>query len=180
MWVPNEMLGMHVGAKKSHTTGRSQSIELRALTALFGWMGVECDPQKLDDHDRTVLRDAIALHKQHRSLLHSGDAVRFDLDDETALAHGVYSTDRSEALLAYVQLQTSPWLVVPRWRIPGLVPERTYTVTHLPLGKAGGIGHTQPEWMTSSVTCTGRELAVVGLQPPSMWPESGMLVHVRS
>ncbi|MGA1419276.1 MAG: alpha-galactosidase [Ilumatobacteraceae bacterium] len=180
MWVPNEMLGMHVGAKKSHTTGRSQSIELRALTALFGWMGVECDPQKLDDHDRTVLRDAITLHKKHRSLLHSGDAVRFDLDDENALAHGVYSTDRSEALLAYVQLQTSPWLVVPRWRIPGLAPNRIYTVTHLPLGKAGGIGHTQPEWMTSSVTCTGRELAVVGLQPPSMWPESGMLVHVRS
>ena len=180
MWVPNEMLGMHVGAKKSHTTGRSQSIELRALTAFFGWMGVECDPQKLDDHDRGVLRDAIALHKRHRSLLHSGDTVRFDLDDDSALAHGVYATDRTEAILAYVQLQTSPWLVVPRWRIPGLLPDRTYTVTPLPLGTSGGIGHTRPEWMSSPVTCTGRELAVVGLQPPSMWPESGMLVHIRS
>jgi alpha-galactosidase len=180
MWVPNEMLGMHVGAKQSHTTGRSHSIELRALTALFGWMGVECDPQKLNDHDRSVLREAIALHKQHRALLHSGDAVRFDLDDDTALAHGVFTADRRTALLAYVQLQTSPWLVVPRWRIDGLDPDRTYTVTHLPLGRLGGIGHTQPEWMTTSLTCTGRELAVVGLQPPSLWPESGMLVHVTS
>jgi alpha-galactosidase len=180
MWVPNEMLGMHVGAKQSHTTGRSHSIELRALTALFGWMGVECDPQKLNDHDRSVLREAIALHKQHRALLHSGDAVRFDLDDDTALAHGVFAADRRTALLAYVQLQTSPWLVVPRWRITGLDPERTYTVTHLPLGRLGGIGHTQPEWMTTPLTCTGRELAVVGLQPPSLWPESGMLVHVTS
>jgi alpha-galactosidase len=180
MWVPNEMLGMHVGAKQSHTTGRSHSIELRVITALFGWMGVECDPQKLNDHDRSVLREAIALHKQHRALLHSGDAVRFDLDDDTALAHGVFAADRRTALLAYVQLQTSPWLVVPRWRIAGLDLDRTYTVTHLPLGRLGGIGHTQPEWMTTPLTCTGRELAVVGLQPPSLWPESGMLVHVTS
>jgi alpha-galactosidase len=127
-----------------------------------------------------VLRDAITLHKRHRSLLHSGDTVRFDLDDDTALAHGVYAADRTEAILAYVQLQTSPWLVVPRWRIPGLLPDRAYTVTPLPLGTSGGIGHTRPEWMTSPVTCTGRELAVVGLQPPSMWPESGMLVHIHS
>jgi hypothetical protein len=34
--------------------------------------------------------------------------------------------------------------------------------------------------MTSQSRCTGRELAVVGLQPPSLWPESGMLVHVGS
>jgi len=180
MWVPNEMLGMHVGAKKSHTTGRSQSIELRAITALFGWMGVECDPQKLDDHDRSVLREAIELHKRHRKLLHTGDAVRFDLDDDSALASGTYAADRSEALLSYVQIATSSRLVVPRWRIPGLVPDRTYTVTHLPLGRQGGIGHHLPAWMKAPVTCTGRELAVVGLQPASLWPESGMLVHIRS
>ena len=180
MWMPNEMLGMHVGARTSHTTGRSQSIELRAITALFGWMGVECDPRKLDDHERAVLRDAIALHKQHRALLHSGRTVRFDLDDHTALAHGVMSNDRSEALYAYVQMQTSPWLVVPRWRIHGLDQDRTYTVSHLPLGRLGGIGRSLPTWMGSPVRCTGRELAVVGVQPPSMWPESGMLVHVRS
>ena len=113
-------------------------------------------------------------------VVHGGRTVRFDLDDLTALAHGVMSTDRTEALLAYVQMETSPWLVVPRWRINGLDPERTYTVAHLPLGRLGGIGHTLPAWMNEPVRCTGRELAVVGVQPPSMWPESGMLVHVRS
>jgi len=180
MWVPNEILGMHVGARVSHTTGRSQSIEMRAITAMFGWMGVECDPRKLDDRERDVLRQAIALHKQHRELLHGGLTVRFDLDDDTALAHGVLRAGRREALLAYVQMRTSPWLVAPRWRIHGLDPERTYTVTHVPLGRLGGIGHTLPEWMNSPLRCTGRELAVVGLQPPSMWPESGMLVHLAS
>ena len=73
MWVPNEMLGMHVGARRSHTTGRSHSIELRTLTALFGWMGVECDPRQLNDHEQRVLGEAIALHKQHRALLHGGE-----------------------------------------------------------------------------------------------------------
>jgi alpha-galactosidase len=180
MWAPNEMLGMHVGATKSHTTGRSQSIEMRALTAMFGWMGVECDPRKLDDHERTVLRTAIATHKQHRELLHSGLVMRFDLDDDTALAHGVMSGDRREALLVYVQMTTSPWLVAPRWRIPGLEPAQTYTVSHVPLGNLGGIGRSLPDWMTTTVRCTGRDLAVIGLQPPSLWPESGVLVHLRS
>jgi alpha-galactosidase len=180
MWVPNEMLGMHVGARRSHTTGRSHSIELRSLTALFGWMGVECDPRQLNDHEQRVLGESIALHKQHRALLHSGDAVRFDLDDDTALAHGVYAIDRSEALVAYIQMATAPSLVVPRWRIPGLDPERKYTVTHVPLGQHVGIGRSLPDWMTTPVVCSGRDLAVIGLQPPSMWPESGMLVHLRS
>jgi alpha-galactosidase len=180
MWIPNEMLGMHVGARTSHTTGRSQRIEFRSITALFGWMGVECDPRKLSDHERDVLRAAIALHKQHRDLLHRGRTVRFDLDDDTALAHGVFAADRHEALLAYVQMETSPWLVSPRWRIPGLQPDRTYTVTHVALGQLGGIGRTKPDWMTASVQCTGRDLAVIGLQPPSLWPESGMLVHLAS
>jgi len=180
MWVPNEMLGMHVGAATSHTTGRTQGIELRALTALFGWMGVECDPRKLSAHERDVLRAAIDLHKRHRGLLHGGRTVRFDLDDETALAHGVYAHDRSEALLAFVQMETSPWLVAPRWRIPGLDAGRTYTVSHLPLGRTSGIGRTLPDWMTAPVRCSGRDLAVIGLQPPSLWPESGVLVHLRS
>ena len=180
MWVPNEVLGMHVGARRSHTTGRSHRMELRALTALFGWMGVECDPRVLDDNERLVLREAITLHKQHRTLLHSGDAVRFDLDDDTALAHGVYANDQSEALLAYVQMTSSPWLVAPRWRIPGLDPDRSYVVSHVALGHVGGVGRTLPEWMSTPVRCTGRELAVVGIQPPSLWPESGVLVHLRS
>ena len=180
MWVPNEMLGMHVGARRSHTTGRSHRMELRALTALFGWMGVECDPRVLDDNERLVLREAIRLHKQHRTLLHSGDAVRFDLDDDTALAHGVYANDRSEALLAYVQMTSSPWLVAPRWRIPGLDPDRSYVVSHVALGHVGGVGRTLPEWMSTPIRCSGRELEIVGLQPPSLWPESGLLVHLRS
>jgi alpha-galactosidase len=180
MWVPNEMLGMHVGARRSHTTGRSHRMELRALTAVFGWMGVECDPHSLDDAERTVLRDAIAFHKQHRSWLHTGDAVRFDLDDDTAMAYGSYASDRSEALLAYVQTTSSPWLVVPRWRIPGLDPDRSYSVSHVAMGKMGGIGRTLPEWMNAPIRCTGRELAVVGIQPPSLWPESGVLLHLRS
>lgn len=180
MWIPNEVLGMHIGARKSHTTGRTHSIEMRAVSALFGWLGLECDPRTFDDHEEQVVRETIALHKRHRTLLHTGDAVRFDLDDTSALAHGVYAADRSEAILAYVQLSTSSWLVPPRWRIIGLDPDRRYSVSHVPLGRLSGIGRSLPEWMARPITATGHELAVVGLQPPSLWPESGMLVHLRS
>ena len=179
-FVPNEVLGMHVGARTAHATGRSTTMAFRCATALFGWMGVECNLLTIDDDDREVLMRAIDLHKRHRSLLHSGDGVRFDTDDPTAVAHGTYAADRSEALVAWAQLGTSSRTLPPMWRLPDLVPDAVYDVRHLPIEEAvRGSGRAVPEWLVDGVRLTGAELAAVGLQPPSMWPGTALVVHLR-
>jgi alpha-galactosidase len=179
LFVPNEMLGAHVGPRVSHTTGRTSTMGFRAATALFGWMGVECNLLEIRDDDREVLARAIAAHKRHRGLLHSGDVVRFDTDDD-AVAHGVYAADRSEALVCYAQVASSAVSVPTPWRLPGLDPAAVYELARVDLdGPPRGGGRSTLDWLSTGLRATGRDLAAVGLPLPPMWPETALVVHLQ-
>jgi hypothetical protein len=41
-----------------------------------------------------------------------------------------------------------------------------------------GPGRRQPAWLTDGITLTGAQLAVHGLQMPSLDPENGLLLHL--
>jgi len=180
MLIPPEVMGAHIGPTRAHTTARVHTFAFRAATAMFGHLGVEWDVTKLDDRDRESLAAAIALHKRFRPLLHGGDTVRFDTEAPYC-AHGVYAADRSEGLVSFAQLATAPSLTAPALRLPGLDPDRTYRVEHVALprerwGPAAG----QPAWLTAGVELTGRQLAVHGIRPPVLHPESAVLIHLTA
>lgn len=185
MVIPSEVMGAHVGPDVSHTSGRRHSMAFRCITAMFGHMGVEADITKLDDRSRETLREWIGIHRRFRVLIHSGDSVRFDVHEVargSALAHGVYAADRSEALLAYVRLATAESLVPPVWRIPGLDADATYRIEFVG-GDIVGSVRNLPDWLAAGrrgdpISRTGRFLAEVGLQPPSLWPESGLVIRL--
>lgn len=190
--LPPEVIGAHIGPPRAHTTGRPTTLAFRAITALFGHLGVEWDLGRATDEERAALAEVIALHRRFRPLLHGGDAVRFDLatpvegpDDPDTVAQGVYAPDRREALVAWVQLRTSATLVPPRWRLPGLRHQTRYAVRWLPLpGDVRGPAHGLPPWMATDpaepVVLSGEALATWGLQPPVLWPEQGILVHLEA
>jgi alpha-galactosidase len=180
MFVPPELMGAHIGPTRAHTTGRVHSLAFRAATALFGHLGVEWDVQKLSDRDRDDLAAAIALHRRLRPLLHTGDAVRFDAEDGY-VAHGVYAADRSEAVVSFAVLRSPASQTPPPLRLPGLDPDRSYEVRHLPLaGDVAGTGRHRPAWMDRGVLLTGRQLAEVGVQPPALHPERAVLIHLTA
>src|SRR5439155_1703630 len=79
--------------------------------------------------DEQQLAEWVALYKELRPLLHSGDVVRADHPDPQAWLHGVVSTDRRHAVFAYVRLATSPESAGGRLTLPGLDPALTYDVT---------------------------------------------------
>ncbi len=175
MLIPPEMMGAHIGPPTSHTTGRTQTLSFRAATAMFGHLGVEWDVTRLTDAERDTVRAVIALHKEHRTLLHHGDAVRFTTDPSSC-AHGVHASDRSSAIVSFAQLTTAPSPTPSPLRVPGLDPEASYRVEHLPIpGETGGAARVQPAWMNDGATLTGRQLAVHGIQPPILHPESAVL-----
>ena len=74
MLVPLGVIGAHIGPFTAHTTGRRQSLSLRGATAMFGHMGVEWN--------LLTLRDDVTV-------------------DNSAVAHGVFSTDKRKALMCY-------------------------------------------------------------------------------
>jgi alpha-galactosidase len=175
MLIPPELMGAHIGPTRAHTTGRTHRLAFRAATAMFGHLGVEWNVAALSDSDREQLGEVIALHRRLRPLLHSGDAVRFDTE-EPWISHGVYAADRSEGLVSFAQLATAASLTPPLLRLPGLDPQRCYRVDHLALpGERWGLARRQPAWLAGGLEMTGRQLAVHGLQPPVMHPESAVV-----
>ena len=73
--IPPEVIGAHVGPPTSHTTGRTQSLSMRAATALFGHFGIEWNLLDADDRERADLAEWVALYKRHRDLIHHGDVA---------------------------------------------------------------------------------------------------------
>lgn len=177
MLIPPEVMGAHIGPPRAHTTGRTQTLPFRAATAIFGHFGIEWDITRLSEKEAAGLRAVIAMHKEYRGLLHNGDVVRFDTDTGY-LAHGVYSTERSEGIVSFAQLATTPSLTPPPLRLPGLDRDESYRVEHLRLPhERWGSARTQPGWLsdTGGVVLTGRQLAAHGIQPPTLHPESAVL-----
>jgi alpha-galactosidase len=180
--LPPELVGCHVGPPVAHTTGRTSSLSMRCITALFGHAGIEwdlttCTPEELD-----ALAAWALLYKELRPLLHSGDLVRADCLDPSALLHGVVSPDRSEALFAYVRLATSPIELSARLRLPGLDPGRRYRVVRRDeAGTPYEVSQAAPAWWArGETTARGAVLETIGLPAPMLGPNQACLIQLTT
>jgi len=178
--VPPELMGAHIGPPTAHTTGRTHTLGFRAGTAFFGHLGIEWNVLDASPQDRDQVARIVQLHKQHRSLLHSGRVVRYDHPDPAAMANGVIAQDQSEALISFAQIGTSDSLATGALNIRGLDPARVYTVEILDLvDRAWGKAFRQPAWIDSHLQLTGAQLAA-GLQMPILDPESVVILHLHA
>ncbi|WP_249777225.1 alpha-galactosidase [Arthrobacter sp. C9C5] len=182
MVVPPELVGSHIGPTTSHTTARTHDLSFRAITALFGHFGLEWDVRGLEPAEHTELAHAIALYKEHRSLLHTGRMVRADEPDPALRLHGVVAHDGSEALYALVSTATSFAEVPGRVCLPGLQPGSRYRVEAVypdPDDSHAFIQTTPPPWLGTGIEASGQFLAMSGLPMPVLNPEHGVLLAVR-
>ena len=181
LFIPPEVMGAHVGPRRSHTTGRVLDIGFRAITGLFGHFGIEADLAELDERELEVLRAAIALHRAERDLLHTGDAVRFDVAPPW-LAHGVYAPDRSRAIVCVAALDLARTAATEPLLLPDLAPDLRYRVAPVVLPHDVAVANLDapPWWTAGGLTATGRQLAVHGLRMPSLHPASAVLVALRA
>ncbi|ARQ70061.1 alpha-galactosidase [Streptomyces marincola] len=176
--VPPEMIGTHVGAPRAHTTGRTHSLQFRAGTALFGHFGMEWDLTKATAEERAALAEWIARYKDLRGLLHSGAVVRGDHPDPALWVHGVVARDRSRAVYALVQVETSVTAPPGLVRLPGLDPDAHYRIAPLAPGDGiEGSAATALAWWAGGTTLPGRVLESVGVRAPVQYPERLVLVE---
>lgn len=179
--LPPEMIGSHIGAPTAHTTGRTHVLGFRAGTAFFSHLGIEWDLTSAAERDQQALATWIAAHKEHRALLHTGTVVHADTPDPSLWVHGVVAQDRAEAVFAVVTLGTSATSPPGRLRLPGLDPDAVYDLRPLPPGDAAAHGDAiyPVPWWTAGTRLSGRTLAAVGVQAPSLFPERLVLLHAR-
>jgi len=172
MFIPNAVMGSHIGAEKAHTTSRVHSLEFRAISAVFGHLGLELDLTVCSQSELQLIKQAVEWHKKFRRLLHSGDAVRFDCESATQISNGVYSQDRNEALVSLVQLTESKQGEDSQFlRLPGLDNERRYRVVAFDskFATTNAVGEYR-----------GQQLSTSGLKLSKMRPETGTIFHLLS
>ncbi len=173
--VPPEMMGCHIGAPTAHTTNKTSTLTFRAITAMFGHLGIEWNLLHATPTELEELRAVVALHKELRHLLHSGQVIfttMFADSDGEYLAHGVASTDLSRAVMAVSRLLDIKADAPPNLRIVGLDHRRQYKVSCLlgqPLGGDYVVSHH-----------SGYDIEHNGLEILSMPPESAVLLMLES
>ncbi|NLI19073.1 MAG: alpha-galactosidase [Actinomycetales bacterium] len=178
--LPPELMGTHVGSGADHTTRRSHELAFRAGTAMWGHMGVEWDLTTAAPGDVEALREWVALHKEVRGLLHSGDVVHADLGNPVLELEGVVAADRREALYRLSALDHTLTWPPGRVTLPGLDPDVVYHVTAQPPGDAVTRGPWAPPWGEGGVRLTGRVLGEVGLQSPLLGVDQLVLLRARA
>lgn len=168
-FFPCALLGAHVGPRDCHITGRRLSMAMRAGAALFGHMGLEMDLRELTDAEAAELAAAIALHKQHRALIHRGNRVRIDTPPERD-AFGIVAADQSEALFSYALLEGHPATLPGRLRFEGLDPAKRYRMIQSWPAAAASAGRE----------VMGDALMKSGIELPLLWPQSVVIWHLSA
>ena len=170
LFLPPEVMGAHVGASPDHGTGRRTSIDLRALTALFGSMGVEADVRAFSERERAALKDWIAVHKAHRALIHGGRVLRQEHPDPGAVATMV--ADGGGALASFAQLARPFRAGLDPLRLVGLDPAASYRVRLLnpPQLSEAGRRRTPALLGGGTILATGRMIETGGLPLPILRP----------
>jgi len=150
----------------NHTTGRRTSLDLRALTALFGHFGIEADVRAFSEGELTALRAWIEVYKAHRALIHHGQVVRQTCADPAAVATMV--VDETGALASFARLDTATYASPDPLRLVGLDPDGLYRVRLLNPPRPPGSAMKFAPALTSgeAVEASGRMIETMGLPLP--------------
>lgn len=171
-FFPSEVMGSHIGPRICHITGRTLPMELRAATALFGHMGMEFDLTELTQQEAETVKAAVALHKRHRSLIHTGDLVRMNTP-ACASAFAIVAADHSEAIVSYTQVSTRMDTVPETLHFAALDPNAIYQ-----LGVVWPVQKSKDDLGFRRGKFSGDTLMKVGLQLPIMLPETNLIFYL--
>ncbi|MDQ1130348.1 alpha-galactosidase [Microbacterium sp. SORGH_AS_0888] len=179
--VPPELMGAHLTSPVVHSTGRTVSLDLSAITALFGHFGIEWDLTRVDDETLDRIAAWVALHRANRTLIATGRRVHADVADPSIDLRGIVASNGARALYALTQVTTSALHPAAPVTLPGLDPARRYRIAlALPEGAGGFPGQSRLEWADEPVVMSGRAAGSVGLRPPVLLPQSAVLIEATA
>jgi alpha-galactosidase len=179
--LPPELIGSHIGPSPSHLTHRATDLSFRAAVALQGHAGLEWDLLACSDEERETVSAYAALYRELRELLHTGTVVHADVADPVLRARGVVAPDRSAALWTVAAIANPAETLAERLRLPGLDPARRYAVR-----VRDDVGLPRWAWITPAwlgkdpVVVSGRVLAEVGLQLPTLCAAQALILHLEA
>jgi alpha-galactosidase len=177
--IPPELMGAHVGTSPTHATSRMQSMAYRCAVALSGHFGIEMDPATLDDNDRAVLSDWIALYKDLRDRLHQGNVWQGTANDGIVWqAHG----DAQRLLLLVYREAPETWRTPSALTLSMLDATKRYLIRHLKSTVSTTHSPAQADFWCDvqhkGQSLDGEWLMHIGLPLPSMNAENALVLDI--
>jgi alpha-galactosidase len=179
LMLPLDVIGAHIGPSPNPITGRETSLDFRARVALFGHLGVEMDPRRLDASERDELATHIACYKQHRALLHSGRHLRWTTDDGADI-RAVVSAAGDEALVLACRIEVAAHAIAAPVRFHGLDRNARYRLTlPEPWPRPAQRRLADQAVWKSGKELSGALLADQGVALPLADPQTAWLIHIE-
>ena len=121
-------MGAHVSDCPNHTVGRVTPFETRGHVALAGTFGYELDVTKIPKEDREQIPQQIAMYHKYHDLVREGDYYRIASYSENHLydCWAVSAKDKSEVLVTYVQVLSTPNAHSRKLYLKGFEPQAVY------------------------------------------------------
>lgn len=172
MVYPLSSMGAHVSVCPNHACGRETPFKTRGYVALAGTFGYELDITKLNEEEKSEIKNQIKLYKQFSDLVRNGDYWRvasYSQNNEYDCWMSV-SKDKSEALLTFIQVLNHPNCKSRIIKLSGLDENAKYTVSY----------PDEDKTQFSDVVISGRNLMNAGLMIKRDWGDfRGKLIYLR-
>lgn len=177
LFFPAMVLGTHVGGPISHLTGRAFPLETRAAVAMLGHMGLELDPTRLKPHETDILKAAIADWKTRRDWLKDGHFLVLPRPDPGLSAVGVFSADRTRALIVVLQRETARDVIPAPLRCGYLKGKLKINALN-PDPVIARLAKAQPSWLESGAETDAETLSSLGLPLPVLQPGRCLVIDI--
>ena len=163
MFFPANAMAQHINSVPYwNTGGRVIPVKFRCDVAMSGRLGIELQPSHMNDEERQQCTTCFADYKQLRKVVQTGNLYRLVSPyDRRGLSSIMYVDDqKAQAVLFVYKIDNYIDQPLPRLRMAGLDPARTYTLTERNV-KVG-----QKPCRLDGKQFTGRFLMDVGLEVP--------------
>jgi alpha-galactosidase len=126
---PIVSMGSHVSAVPNHQVNRITSLDMRGDVAMSGNLGYELDLTRLEESEKTVVKQQVKKYKNIRQLIQFGDFYRLRSPFEGNETAWLFtSKDKAEAMVFYFSVLAEPAEPFKVLKVTGLNPEKTYQV----------------------------------------------------
>ena len=163
MFFPANAMAQHINSVPYwNTGGRVIPVKFRCDVAMSGRLGIELQPSHMNDEERQQCTTCFADYKQLRKVVQTGNLYRLVSPyDRRGLSSIMYVDDpKAQAVLFVYKIDNYIDQPLPRLRMAGLDPARTYTL------KERNIKVGQKPCRLDGKQFTGRFLMDVGLEVP--------------
>ena len=172
LFLPAAVTGSHVGPRRSHTTGRTLSMHLRAWTAAQRHMGFEMDPGELTPDEAATLKEVTSWWKANREWTMRADILRLDSPDPSVTAEQQMEPGGDRFVVFAAKVAASPQIAPRPLRLTRLDPDSRWRVTLRPGPDMGSLSRGPLPLRHHPIEVSGAWLVSHGLVLPWTVPES--------